>query len=65
MDFKMQSAMNKELNAAENMAQMFDILKKYYDLENCKPGKITKGVMIAKLQQGVIFVGAKPKKTVK
>jgi len=53
--------MDAELKNSTSVAQMFDILKKYYDLENCKPGAIVKSGMIASLGRGVIFVNAKPK----
>lgn len=53
--------MNQELNAAANIAEMFSILGKYYDLENCRPGAIVKSTMIGSLQRGVMLVGAKPK----
>lgn len=54
--------MNEELLAADNMQEMFDILGKYYDLKNCRPGKITKGLLVTNLQKGVVMVGAKLKK---
>lgn len=53
--------MNQELNAAANMAEMFAVLGKYYDLENCRPGQIVKSTMIGALQRGVMLVNAKPK----
>lgn len=53
--------MNAELKKAANMKEIFSVLEKYYDLENCRPGDITKAGLIMKLQQGVKAVGAKLK----
>lgn len=53
--------MEGELVNAENMAQMFEILGRYYDLENCKPGYIVKRAIIQYLQMGVKTVRAQAK----
>jgi hypothetical protein len=58
---KYKAQMNAELKNASSMADMFKILGEYYDLENCKPGPITKGGMIAMLQRGAEIVQANPK----
>lgn len=51
--------MEAELRKADNMAEMFRILMRYYDLDNCKPGAIVKGTMILNLQRGVTMLKAK------
>jgi hypothetical protein len=61
MNSKYKAQMNAELQKANSLADMFRILGEYYDLENCKPGPITKGGMIAMLQRGADIVQAKPK----
>jgi len=53
--------MNAELKQARNMKEIFSILEKYYDLENCTPGDVTKAGIIMSLQKGVKMVGAKLK----
>lgn len=34
------------LSCCDNVAQMFDLLKARYDLENCKPGTIAKATLV-------------------
>lgn len=53
--------MNKELLASSNVSESFDILKKYYDLENCKPGTIVRKMFIEKLTGSMASLGAKPR----
>ena len=53
--------LNAELKGAKSMKEMFSVLEKYYDLENCRPGDITKAGIIMSLQSGVKMVGAKLK----
>lgn len=54
--------LDQELKICNSIADIFRVLGKFYDLENCKPGLITKSIMISKLQDGVKFVNAKPRK---
>lgn len=61
MNPKYKAQMDAELKSASSMAQMFRILGEYYDLENCKPGPVTKGSMILMLQKGAEIVSANPK----
>jgi len=61
MNSKAKAQMEQELKNSSSIAEMFVVLGKYYDLENCKPGQITKSTMIGSLQRGVMLVGAKPK----
>jgi len=52
----------EELKASRNLKEAFDILGKYYELENCKPGFIVKGVLIKKLEEAVKTMNAQPRK---
>ena len=56
-----QRQLNDELKKASSVSEMFRVLEKFYDLDNCKPGSITKSIMVVNLQKGVGYVGAKPK----
>jgi len=54
--------MKNELLHSKSVAEMFQILKKYYDLDNCNPSLMIKQIMVNKLQQGVVALGAKPRR---
>lgn len=43
----------RELQQASSVSQMFDVLKKNYDLENCKPGIMVKSTVIAGLKSAI------------
>jgi hypothetical protein len=53
--------MNEELKKATTVSEMFKILEKYYDLQNCKPGMTTKAVIINNLGKFILLTGAKKK----
>lgn len=48
-----------ELHNSESIAEMFEILETYYDLENCCPGTIVKKIIIKNLQTAVVKLNAK------
>lgn len=50
-----------ELKKCNSVKEMFDVLTKYYDLENCKPASITKSMLISGLKKGISMTGAKLK----
>ena len=56
------ASMNQELMNCKTLAEMLDVIKKYYDVENCRPGQIGKQMFIASLPQALNVVGAKPRK---
>lgn len=56
------SNMNEELINCKTLSEMLDVIKKYYDTENCRPGQMGKQMFIASLPQALNVVGAKPKK---
>lgn len=62
MNISAKTKMLKELAGAGNMVEVFRIFEKYYDLENCRPGAITKAGLISQLDKAVIALNAKPKK---
>jgi len=51
--------LNIALKNAESVKEILDVLNKYYDLENCKPGKMTKAALLLGLDKAVIMVNAK------
>lgn len=53
MQYKFLLQMNKELKESTDLGHALDIIKKYYDVENCKPPAIVKSIFIAKLQEGL------------
>jgi hypothetical protein len=53
--------MEAELKTANTVSDMLDILKKYYDCENCRPGAIGKGVFIKNMPTALLVLGVKPK----
>lgn len=61
MNTKAKQLMIADLKSASNMTEVFDVFKEYYDLDNCRPGQITKSVLIAQLDKAVIALNAKPK----
>jgi hypothetical protein len=46
----------KELDACNNVAEMFELIKNTYDLKSCKPGSITKPIFIKGIMQGIKLV---------
>lgn len=50
-----------ELNNAESVEDILNVLSKYYDLKNCKPSKITKAMLLVGLDKVVKMVSAKLK----
>lgn len=62
MDKGYEQIMKQELKDASSLKECFDVLGKYYELENCKPGFITKGILISKLEEAVKYMKAAPRK---
>jgi len=62
MNLKSEIEMRKELNACNNIAQAFDVLKKYYELENCKPQMFVKAQFVAKIGKSMKDLGAQPRR---
>ncbi len=54
-----QEELNVALKNAESMKEIFDVLDKFYDLENCRPGKLTKAGILIGLDKAVKMVNAK------
>lgn len=50
-----------ELNNAVSMQDILNVLSKYYDLDNCKPSRITKAMLLVGLDKAVNMVNAKLK----
>ena len=65
MNSNAKSLMIADLKSAANMNEVFAIFSEYYDLDNCRPGSITKAALIAQLDKAVIALNAKPKQKYK
>lgn len=65
MNLRAEIELRKELNGCDNIEEMFKVLGKYYELENCKPNMFTKSIMISKLQDAVKYLKASPRKQYK
>ena len=50
MNEQAKKQMKAELKASENLQDAFDILAKFYELENVQLGFITKNILIGKLE---------------
>jgi len=50
---------NNELQNARNVAEMLEIINKFYAVENCTPGQITKSTLINGLKTAIRLTGAK------
>jgi hypothetical protein len=57
--------MKARLQKAESLQDCFDILSEYYELENCKPGFLTKSILISKLEDAVTYMRAQARKQYK
>ena len=55
-------AFNAELLKANNLQEMFDVVKKYYETENTKVGALAKGYIMANLAKAVENLKAEPRK---
>lgn len=54
--------MKQRLKECDNLQEAFDILSEYYETENCRPGFITKNVLVGKLEDAVTSLKAQPRK---
>jgi len=54
--------MNKELKECATLADMLQVIHKYYDTENCRPGMIGKQIFIGTLDKAFKVLGAKPRR---
>ena len=52
---------NEELRKCETLGQILKVVQKYYDVDNCTIGAITKGGVIIGLQKAVELTRCKPK----
>jgi hypothetical protein len=52
---------NLDLKKCETLGQVLDVVKKYYDVDNCTIGAITKGTIIVGLNKAVQITNCKPK----
>lgn len=52
---------NADLKKCETLGQILEVIKKYYDVENCEVGAITKGTIIYGLNKAVEITKCKPK----
>lgn len=50
---------NEELMNCNTLAEMLQVVKKYYDTENCRPGQIGKQIFIRTLDKALTILGAK------
>ena len=52
---------NQELNKCETLGQILDVIKKYYDVDSCKIGSITKAGIVIGLNKYISSLNCKPK----
>ena len=52
---------NADLKKCETLGQVLEVVKKYYDVDNCEVGPITKGTIIYGLNKAVQITNCKPK----
>jgi hypothetical protein len=50
-----------ELKAAASVKDMFNVIEKYYKIEDAKPGAIVKATLISGLLNGIKITQAKPR----
>ncbi len=55
--------MNEELMECDTLAEMFAVLKRFYNLEDCKPSMMLKMVVIPQLVEAVERLEPEPKKS--
>ena len=51
-----------ELQKCNSVAEMFNVINKFYDIESTRPGAIVKATLIGGLLNGLKITQAKPRK---
>jgi len=55
-------SMNEELMLSTSISEAVQVIKKYYDLDNCKPSPMMKQIVLPKIVTGLKTLGAKPRR---
>lgn len=53
------SEFERELSSCTTVKQMFDVINKHYEIENCRPGTITKATVINGLKTAIKMLNPK------
>lgn len=62
MNLVAKEELKQEIKGSQNLTEILAALVKYYDTDTCKPGDITKSMIIAKLDTLIRTTGAKARK---